>query len=62
MTEGWRVVVAEIGKRLLQIVMAVMAEEVIRRSIKAAYLDDETIIFEKPRLARSTIKPSQERP
>jgi len=60
MSAGWKAVMTEIGKRLLQIVMAVVAEEVVRRSFKAAYLDNEPVIYEKPRLMRTSITPPKE--
>jgi hypothetical protein len=56
MSEGWKEVASEIGKRLLQVMVVVMAEEIVRRSFKSAYLDDDTVVYEKPRLKKATVK------
>jgi hypothetical protein len=59
MSEGWRVVLAEIGKRIFQIVMAVVVEEVVRRSFDTAFTNsDNTIKYEKPRLKQVTMNPT----
>jgi hypothetical protein len=58
MSGGWRVIFAEIGKRLFQIVMAVVVEEVVRRNFETAFSStDNTIKYEKPRLKQVTLIP-----
>jgi len=49
MSKGWKVVMAEIGKRLLQVIAVVIAEEVIRRSLTTAFADADIIRNEKPK-------------
>lgn len=49
---------AEIGKRIFQIVMAVVVEEVVRRNFETAFSStDNTIKYEKPRLKQVTLIP-----
>lgn len=47
MSEGWKVVVVQIGKRLLQVIAVVIAEEIIRRSLTTAFKDNDIIYYEK---------------
>jgi uncharacterized membrane protein YgcG len=47
MSKGWKVVVAEVGKRLLQVIAVVIAEEIIRRSLTTAFKDNDIIYYEK---------------
>jgi len=56
MFSGWKIVFAEIGRRLLQIVVVVIAEETVRRGFTAAFTDNENVHYEKPRPKKATVK------
>jgi len=56
MSSGWKIVLAEIGKRILQIAVVVIAEETVRRGFTSAFTDNENVHYEKPRPKKATVK------
>ena len=52
MSSGWKIVLSEIGKRILQIAVVVIAEETVRRGFTSAFTDNENVIYEKPKMKK----------